>query len=320
MSTTTSTTNGLPIDRPNPNPIPGCPNCDGSGWDDMFGNVCVCERFARTNLNSRMGVALLPSDTPDRARPQGNGTGRGVGVTFDASERQINFLAKLWQERTSWGLDAELMGSVEHGLQSGLSKRAASQMIDALMAAKRPVRAGGLATVEPSSVRRNARAQACDRCGVTVEAGEGELSNNGRWIVTHLGECPATPAAIANRIAPLGVDLSGLERFTSRGLVRVAVPGGDTRLKLRIKFNRGTVYVDDAAEYGYGRHYGRQVVGGTYVGDVQDELAAIVADPAAAILAYSELVGACGICNRPLEAETSVEVGIGPVCRKKLGL
>lgn len=184
------------------------------------------------------------------------------------------------------------------------------------------------------SVRPNGYAQPCQICGLVVPAKEGHLSNvNGRWVVEHVGSCPepeaveAVPeasqdevdeAAIAS-VKPSGLDLSALPAG------RYAVPGGDTRLKVRIdKPVRGNwagyIFVRDAAEYGQGRRYGRQGPGpeARYSGEIQAELAAILADPRAAFAAYGLLTNSCGVCGRVLEDALSVELGIGPVCRARL--
>lgn len=115
---------------------------------------------------------------------------------------------------------------------------------------------------------------------------------------------------------------TGLD-LTSLPSGRYAVPDGDTRLKLRI--NRptsgkwaGFVFVDDGAAYGQRTRYGMQRPGETYRGKLEDQLAAIVADPHAAMAAYGQLVGECGNCSRRLEDETSVALGVGPICRGKL--
>lgn len=102
------------------------------------------------------------------------------------------------------------------------------------------------------------------------------------------------------------------------------IPGGDTRLKVRIRHAEkgrwaGYTFVDDGAEYGQRRNYGRQAPDGTYQGDIADELRAILADPAAAAARYGQLTGRCGMCNAPLEAEESIARGIGPVCAKNAG-
>ena len=103
-----------------------------------------------------------------------------------------------------------------------------------------------------------------------------------------------------------------------------AVPDGTTRLKVRINHVQkgnwaGHTFVDDGAEYGSRRNYGRQAPGGTYKGDIADALKTIAADPAAASAAYGRLVGRCGICNRPLEDADSVARGIGPICAQNAG-
>lgn len=49
---------------------------------------------------------------------------------------------------------------------------------------------------------------------------------------------------------------------------------------------------------------------------IMDEIAK---DPKAAMLRYGQELGSCGHCGRTLTDETSRELGIGPVCRNKLG-
>ena len=114
--------------------------------------------------------------------------------------------------------------------------------------------------------------------------------------------------------------------FTAKGEQRtsiwVAVPNGDTRLKLKIDRPRkgkhaGRIFVKDAAAYGQGQWYGTQNVGSTYAGECAEELSIILADRVAAMSAYGELVSRCGVCNVPLEDEESVRLGIGPDCRSR---
>lgn len=112
------------------------------------------------------------------------------------------------------------------------------------------------------------------------------------------------------------IDISGLKGF-------YAVPDGDTRLKLCVrqpgKNSRyhGWAFVDDGAGYGRRTTYGKQAPNGTYVGSVQDALAAILKDPLEAQKAYGKLTGTCGRCGRLLEDEQSVAAGIGPICAEK---
>lgn len=106
---------------------------------------------------------------------------------------------------------------------------------------------------------------------------------------------------------------------------RYAVPGGDTRLKLRVSRARkgtkwaGWIFVDDGAEYGQRQKYGSQRPGAMYNGKVIDELRTIMADPFEAFKAYGKLVGVCGVCGRHLEDAVSVAEGIGPICKAKFG-
>lgn len=48
-------------------------------------------------------------------------------------------------------------------------------------------------------------------------------------------------------------------------------------------------------------------------------LAEIAKDPKAAMLRYGHEIGACGLCGRTLTDEESRGLGIGPVCRNKMG-
>ncbi len=117
--------------------------------------------------------------------------------------------------------------------------------------------------------------------------------------------------------AAKGLDLSALPAG------RYAVPNGETRLKIRVSKPvppskwAGWVFVDDGAEYGHGRKYGRQPPNGRYTGQIVPELTAILADPSAAMAAYGHLTGTCGICGRHLEDAESVARGIGPICYAK---
>lgn len=129
---------------------------------------------------------------------------------------------------------------------------------------------------------------------------------------------PPQPERQRQAARPTGIDLSTVPAG------RYAVPGGDTRLKIRIDKPTdgkwaGFVFVKDAAEYGQGKRYGMQRPGDLYRGDIQDALRAIVADPLAAAAAYGHLTGSCGVCGRHLEDEQSVARGIGPICFEKFG-
>lgn len=157
----------------------------------------------------------------------------------------------------------------------------------------------------------------CGNCGGRVEAETGTIDKvDGRWVTYH-GTCPAAEDRPAPKPAT-GLDLTLLPEG------RYGVPGSDTRLKVMVRKPskgkwEGWVFVSDAAAYGQRRNYGRQAPGDTYRGDIVDALEAIAADPLAAMRKYGELTNHCGNCGKLLEDETSVALGIGPVCRGRLG-
>ena len=117
--------------------------------------------------------------------------------------------------------------------------------------------------------------------------------------------------------AASGIDLSELVAG------RYAVPGGDTRLKVKISKGRdgtrwaGYVFVTDGAYHGQGGRYGIQRPGQNYEGDIADQLRAILADPFEASKEYGRLTSTCGVCGAPLENEQSVAAGIGPICANR---
>lgn len=103
-----------------------------------------------------------------------------------------------------------------------------------------------------------------------------------------------------------------------------AIPNGQTRLKVQVKKPdsgkwAGFVFVSDGAAYGQATRYGLQAPNGRYRGQIEAQLAAIIADPEAASAAYGQLTGHCGVCNRVLEDAVSVARGIGPICAAKQG-
>jgi SWI/SNF-related matrix-associated actin-dependent regulator of chromatin subfamily A-like protein 1 len=133
-----------------------------------------------------------------------------------------------------------------------------------------------------------------------------------------LADAVAAPAERTEPGSQSDLDLTGLPA----GMY--AVPGGDTRLKVRVDVpttgrGEGWVYVSDGAVYGQRQEYGRQAPGGLYYGLIHSQLAAILADPKAASAAYGKLTGHCGVCGAHLENEQSLDRGIGPVCASKFG-
>jgi len=124
---------------------------------------------------------------------------------------------------------------------------------------------------------------------------------------------------VATERAANGLDLSSVPSG------RYAVPGGDTRLKVKIDNVAtgkwaGWTFVSDAAEYGRGKRYGSQRPGQNYRGDIEAELRTIAGDIAGAAAAWGHLTGTCTFCGLTLEDERSTSVGYGPICASKHGL
>ena len=117
-----------------------------------------------------------------------------------------------------------------------------------------------------------------------------------------------------------GLDLSNLPAGT------YAVPGGDTRLKVKVEQGKkgtkweGWTFVKDGAVYGESKRYGMQRPGQRYTGQVEDALRVILADVPAAAAAYGHLTGKCSFCNLPLELGESVARGYGRKCAENHGL
>lgn len=198
-----------------------------------------------------------------------------------------------------------------------LGNATAAQATEAALALDSALRVIAVFAPAPAKVVTNLFAGKCADCGKTVaeKAGRRE-GTKGAWIIRHLdGQCPA-----ADVVEPVtGLDLSPLKVYASGvvngSMVRFGVPGGDTRLKVSIKFHdNGMIYVNDGAAYGERQTYGRQAPGQGYRGKIEDALKAILADPKGGIIRYAELTSHCGVCGRKLEDKTSVLQGMGPVC------
>ena len=159
----------------------------------------------------------------------------------------------------------------------------------------------------------------CPKCNQWVEEQKGKLVklDSGKWGAEHL-TCPEVSQPEEKSSQPVkGLDLTDVPSGY------YAVPGGDTRLKVRISHGKegskweGYTFVTDGAAYGQQQRYGMQRPGQAYKGQIESQLQAIAADPLEASKAYGHLVGRCGRCNTILEDEESVANGIGPICATK---
>lgn len=83
--------------------------------------------------------------------------------------------------------------------------------------------------------------------------------------------------------------------------------------------NEGAIYVTE-----HGTYLGK-ITRGQFlrVRDCSQEqegrIVAAASDPMAAAVAYGHRTGNCAVCCRPLSATGSVDVGIGPICRDRMG-
>jgi hypothetical protein len=147
--------------------------------------------------------------------------------------------------------------------------------------------------------------------------------------MTHKEAARLARAATEAQAARL--DASGIvamfARAVERGAERVSISlntGGGIRFG---RGRNGTIYVSDAADFGNRVTYGRIAVGSTEIAlrdDVAPEVAlavaAVAADPVAAIVQHGHLTGKCSFCSRPLTDGGSISHGYGAICAEKYGL
>lgn len=83
--------------------------------------------------------------------------------------------------------------------------------------------------------------------------------------------------------------------------------------------NAGAIYVTE-----HGTYLGK-ITAGKFMRvrecsqDQEARVVAVASDPMAAAVAYGHRTGKCAVCSRPLSATGSVDVGIGPICRDRMG-
>jgi hypothetical protein len=173
----------------------------------------------------------------------------------------------------------------------------------------------------------NAYAGSCRACNGSVAPQAGRREKvEGRWTVLHAttAECAATPAApVAAPAEAPGFDLRTLPA-AARGALHVAVPDHTTGQIVFLKIAQRDGKVVALQEVGGHEdlYLGTQWDGKAYRGKRAAELAAVVADPQAAAIAYGLHFTRCGICGTQLtdtDPGGSVERGIGPDCAARLG-
>lgn len=259
--------------------LPTCHACQGTGTDTVFHTPCT--------ECERVGLTRIPTAeelaapvTPDQPQGRGDVTGARRGTHLGATDKQISFLARLTDER-------------EPHLGTGVFDEFEREFVMAARHTLDMIAAGRVISKTTMS----------DIIDETMQV--------------------KVPRAQRTETRPAPAASTGLDVRALRS-GNYGVPGSDTRLKVKIDNVTtgkwaGWVFVKDAAEYGAGRKYGSARPGENYRGDITDELAAIIADPAAAAAKYGELTGRCCMCNRTLEDEVSVARGIGPDCFRRWG-
>lgn len=265
-----------------PSPCGGCGETFPS-LDALLGHPCS----GSTGVQVPTDVALVPADTPDRTRPQGNGTGRGrqvrtnryAGQCAECGGHVAAEAGRLFRGSDGWG--------VQHHPGECVEQTAAPE--------PQPERA-------ERPCRPNRYAGACRHCGQHVAAEAGFLCRGeSGWEVEHNGPCPEA---------------------TTTPAVAVEVPAGYYAIDSTGHNDLAFYRIDRPTEGKWaGRVFVKLVVGGhadrnVARNQVDGILARIAADgPKAAAERYGRELGHCGRCGRELTDEESRAVGIGPVCR-----
>jgi hypothetical protein len=294
---------------------PGSSPCGGCGLvfaslDDLFSHACDGSRPVQ-----RHAGLTRPSDTPDRTRPQGNGTG-SARRPHGASAAQMRYLRQLLDQL---GIEDDLTGS-------GITTVQASGLIDSLKERLAERQAERQADQRPAAEqladarqRRNKYAGPCHLCGNTVPAQAGSLTRGAAgWLIAHMGGCP-TPAPASPE--PVTAPASGSAPYSDAPVP--AVPAGHYAIASTGDNDLAFYRVDRPAEGDYaGQVFVKLVVGGHPDRNVRRAavpgiLARIADDgPEAAARRYGQEIGRCCRCNRELTDQDSRAAGIGPECAK----
>jgi hypothetical protein len=283
---------------------PDCSVCSGSGEDPDFGGTCsMC--WGVVEHRGGIGETLRAHNAASHS-----GSGSSTSVKADDS----------WKSQVRWTkeggewvvvvprafrLDGKRVGTgdtvtvtsrngekvVTLGVPAGLGSNPYG---DLLFFAAQDIKA----PVAPAApvARTNRFAGVCVRCGGEVEAEAGTCAKvDGRWVVDHVGECPA----------PSDVD------SVPAGHYAIASEGENDLMFVRVDRNAGyPVRI-------------KMIVGGhpdttIPAKRVKGILARIIeAGVEAAAVLYGHELGQCCRCNRTLTDETSRAAGIGPECAKK---
>lgn len=250
---------------------------------DLFGHDCPVADPASAKLSgsySSVDAALASVDRP--AGWTGGPKNTRTAPADLASPPQLAYIAKLG-------------GTPD----PSMSKRSASRLIDSLLDGQA---SAAVATPAQAPVRSNRFAGPCAACHQDVPAETGTLtSEGGRWVVRHVGPCPAveTPTASPTPSGP-SVDVPD-------GYYAIVSTGDNDLAFYRVKHSDRWGVSVSLVVGGHSDQFVRRAA-------VAGILSRIADDPEAA-KRYADEIGCCYRCNRTLTDEESRRLGIGPTCR-----
>jgi hypothetical protein len=157
----------------------------------------------------------------------------------------------------------------------------------------------------------------CVRCNGRIDAGAGLLARTttGKWAADHDGPCPERPAPATREL----VNTDGIYRTDDGRIFKVqkARQGNGRLYAKRLHF----ITCPDASHCGHptivdaaGNHaHGHFEYASGAIYQLTAEMRLSDADAAR----YGVMYGICVACGADLTDETSIKIGIGPVCRGK---
>lgn len=298
---------------------------DEDGW------VCeTCVEVRRGNFAAAMEEA--------RTLPTGSGSGRaaetGPAVVTWTKHQDAWLLRVPASLGVAEGATVTVHKASGETVEAVLGRRVATNRGDALHEASRPGQAAAAGSHRP-----NKFAGACAECGQEVPEGAGRIDKeNGRWIVRHVGACPAPSPAPAAASSPAPVSTGSMSMTRAVLSIRdrlVALTGAQTRDRSIRVAVPGSVLDVDQSEAAYRIGWGYETKGAERhtggVGDVRsiplgsasvvklaEYLLGLGDDEfLAAQAAYGRHFHTCGRCGSPLSDDESKRRGLGPDCASK---
>lgn len=194
---------------------------------------------------------------------------------------------------------------------------------------------GGETTTAPRSqsarpARANKYGARCTRCGIYVPEGQGTIEKNasGKWEVIHIQPCPdaqeveqAAPALVTfavpdGRYTVIWADGYKTIRVRHQDEFATFMPG-----RVILSYLSGSDNTSDYTSFAHVDERGEVRVWKKHQGNDRlcEAVKVLLGDPKAASQAYARESGCCGICGRTLTTPESIDAGIGPECRRKVG-